>query len=375
MLELSFYFLLLLCLYPYLLYPVVVFAWAKIVGESSSQPGGCQPHISVVISVYNEERVIREKIDNTLQLLYPEHLLEILVVSDGSTDRTNEIVGALGTSRVTLKAFPGRKGKTACLNRTVPEALGDIIVFTDANSMFPLDLLQQLSANFANDSIGLVTGWTKYRKPGRTEETVGLYSRLEMFTKEAESRISSCVGADGAVFAIRKTLFQPLKESDINDFVIPLQVIAQGKRVVLDPAVYCIEQPGDNEAREYRRQVRITTRTLGAIGRNRQFLNPLRYGSFSFFLFSHKVIRFLVPFSFAGLLITAVLLTNSSLLYAGFATAQLIFIGIGLAGLSKHFTGRLPQLCSFFLLTIAAQLVGWARWTLGKTDVIWKPAR
>lgn len=373
MLELSFYLLLLLCLYPYLLYPVVVSVWSKMAGRKS-QSGDCQLHISVVISVYNEERVIREKIDNTLQLLYPEHLLEILVVSDGSTDRTNEIAGSV-SSRVTLRAFPGRNGKTACLNRIIPEARGDIIVFTDANSMFPTHLLRKLSANFADDAIGLVTGWTKYRKPGGTEETVGLYGRLEMITKQAESRISSCVGADGAVFAMRKNLYLPLKESDINDFVIPLQVLAQGKRVVLDPAVYCIEQPGGNEAREYRRQVRITTRTLGAIGRNRQFLNPLRYGSFSFFLLSHKVIRFLVPFTFAGLLITAVLLSSTSLLYAGFATAQLIFIGIGTAGLSKLFTGRLPQLCSFFLLTIAAQLVGWARWTSGKTDVMWKPVR
>ena len=374
MLELSFYLLLLLSLYPYLLYPLVVCVWAKMAGRRH-QAGDCQPHISVVISVYNEERVIREKIDNSLQLIYPEHLLEILVVSDGSTDRTNEIAGSVGTSRVTLKAFPERKGKTACLNRTVPEALGDIIVFTDANSMFPPDLLQQLSANFVSDSIGLVTGWTKYRKPGETEETVGLYGRLEMVTKQAESLISSCVGADGAVFAIRKSLYQPLKESDINDFVIPLQVIAQGKRVILDSAVYCIEQPGDNEAKEYRRQVRITNRTLGAIGRNLQFLNPMRYGSFSFFLLSHKILRFLVPFTFLGVLTTAVLLIGKSIIYAGFATAQLIFIGIGLAGLLKLFTGRLPGLCSFFLLTIIAQLVGWLRWSLGKADVMWKPAR
>lgn len=374
MLELSFYLLLLLCLYPYLLYPAVVVIWSTLAG-GEYRSGDCRPHISIIISVYNEETVIRDKIDNTLQLIYPEHLLEILVVSDGSTDRTNEIAESFGSSRVTLKAFPGRQGKTACLNRIIPEARGDIIVFTDANSMFPPDLLRKLSANFADDAIGLVTGWTKYRKPGGTEETVGLYGRLEMITKQAESRISSCVGADGAVFAMRKNLYLPLKESDINDFVIPLQVIAQGKRVVLNPAVYCIEQPGDNEAKEYRRQVRITTRTLGAIGRNRQFLNPLRYGSFSFFLLSHKVIRFLVPFTFAGLLITAVLLSSTSLLYAGFATAQLIFIGIGTAGLSKLFTGRLPQLCSVFLLTIAAQLVGWARWTSGKTDVMWKPVR
>ena len=374
MIELSFYILFLLCLYPYLLYPFAVSVWAKVAGKKW-QPDDCTPRISVIISVYNEEEVIREKIENTLQLIYPEQLLEILVVSDGSTDRTNAIVGSVGKSRVRLVAFPERKGKTACLNRIVPEASGDIIVFTDANSMFPPDLLGKLSANFSCAEIGLVTGWTKYRKPGGTEETVGLYARLEMMTKQAESRISSCVGADGAVFALRKNLYLSLEERDINDFVIPLQVIAQGQRVVLDPAVYCIEQPGDNEAKEYRRQVRITNRTLGAIGRNLQFLNPMQYGSFSFFLLSHKILRFLVPFAFFGVLATAILLIDTSIFYAGFATAQLIFIGIGLAGLLKLFTGRLTGLCSFFLLTISAQLVGWLRWTLGKTDVMWKPAR
>ena len=374
MLETIFFILLLLCLYPYLLFPMVVLAWAQTAGRGL-RPGAGQPRFSIIISVYNEEKVIREKIANTLQLNYPEELLEILVVSDGSTDGTNAIVRSFGNSRVNLAAFTERQGKTACLNLSVPDARGDIVLFTDANSMFPRDLLEKMAAAFADPDIGLVTGWTKYRKPGGTGETVGLYARLEMMTKKAESAISSCVGADGAVFAMRKDLYQPLEERDINDFVIPLQVIAQGRRVVLDPAVYCIEQPGDSEAKEYRRQVRITNRTLGAIGRNLQFLNPTRYGSFSFFLISHKVIRFLIPFTFLGVLVTALLLSATSFLYGGFAVAQLFFVGIGIAGLFGLLTGRLPQLCSFFLLTITAQLVGWLRWISGKADVMWKPAR
>ncbi len=374
MIEVSFYILFVLCVYPYLLYPFIVTVYARIAGKNW-ELGDSKQRISVIISVYNEEGVIREKLENTLKLLYPEQLLEILVVSDGSTDRTNEIVASFGESAVRLKAFSEQKGKTACLNQVVPDATGDIIIFTDANSMFPPDLLQKFSANFASDQIGLVTGWTKYRVPGGTEETVGLYGRLEMITKKAESIVSSCVGADGAVFAIRKNLYRPLQDSDINDFVIPLNVIAQGKRVVLDPAIYCIEQPGENETKEYRRQVRITNRTLRAIGRNIEFLNPFIYGSFSFFLLSHKVIRFLVPFSFFGVFIAAILLMNEAIFYAGFAGAQLLFICIGIAGIYKLFTGRLTQLCSFFLLTIVAQLVGWLRWTSGKADVMWKPTR
>ena len=374
MMEISFLILLFFCIYPYFLYPLIVTLLSKLYARDWHQDVSKQ-RISVIISVFNEEGVIREKIDNTLKLLYPQELLEIIMVSDGSTDRTNQIVASCEDHRVRLEAFSERKGKTACLNQVVPNAKGDIIVFTDANSMFPPDTLLKISLNFNSEQVGLVTGWTKYRKPGGEEESVGLYGRLEMITKYGESLISSCVGADGAIFAVRKNLYLPLKDYDINDFVIPLNVIGQGKRVVLDPELYCIEQPGDNESKEFRRQVRITNRTLGAISRNINFLNPFAFGSFAFFLLSHKVVRFLVPFTFVGMLITALFLTQESMIFTGFAIAQVLFICIGIAGIFKISSGRLTQLCSFFLLTIAAQLVGWIRWATGKSDVMWKPVR
>jgi cellulose synthase/poly-beta-1,6-N-acetylglucosamine synthase-like glycosyltransferase len=374
MMEILFLILIFLCIYPYFLYPLLITLLSKLFA-ADWQRGDSKQSISVIISVFNEEGVIREKIENSLKLHYPEELLEIIVVSDGSTDRTNQIASSYSDPRVRLEAFPGRKGKTACLNQVVPLAKGDIIVFTDANSMFPPDALLKFSRNFNSEQVGLVTGWTKYRKPGGDEESVGLYGRLEMITKKSESLVSSCVGADGAIFAIRKHLFQPLEDYDINDFVIPLNVIGQGKRVVLDSGLYCVEEPGDNESKEFSRQVRITNRTLGAIWRNIHFLNPIAYGSFSFFLLSHKVIRFLVPFTFLGTFMTAMLLANVSILFTLFAIAQALFICIGIAGILKLSNGRLTQLCSFFLLTIAAQLVGWIRWATGKADVMWTPIR
>jgi cellulose synthase/poly-beta-1,6-N-acetylglucosamine synthase-like glycosyltransferase len=363
-----------LCLYPYFLYPLLVALLSRLFMKHWLRSDAMQ-RISVIISVYNEEKIIRDKLENTLLLDYPEELLEIIVVSDGSTDRSNQIVTSCGDPRVKLEAFPERKGKTACLNQVVPGAKGDIVIFTDANSMLPSDSLLKFCRNFNSEQIGLVTGWTKYRKPGGDAESVGLYGRLEMITKHAESLISSCVGADGAIFAIRKDLYLPLKDYDINDFVIPLNVIGQGKRVVLDQDLYCIEEPGEDKSKEYKRQVRITNRTLGAIGRNIRFLNPFKYGSFAFFLFSHKMIRFLVPFTFLGTFITALSLANVSIFFTGFAIAQSIFICIGLAGIFKIFDGRLIQLCSFFLLTISAQSAGWYRWATRKSDTMWKPVR
>ena len=372
--ESLFFILLFLTAFPYFIFPLLVIMWGKISGKIWQQ-GEIRPRVSMIISVFNEEGVIGDKIRNALSLSYPEELFEVVVVSDGSTDRSNEIVSSFTDSRVVFMPFTERKGKTSCLNQAVLKAKGDILLFTDANSMFPPDLLLHATRNFADPAIGLVTGWTKYRKAEGDEESVGLYARLEMATKKAESMISSCVGADGAIFAIRKPLYQPLQDYDINDFVIPLNVIGQGKRVVLDTDVFCFEEPGEDESKEFRRQVRITNRTLGAIWRNIQYLNPLNYGTFALFLLCHKVVRFLLPFFFFGVLIVALFLAGRSAVYLLFALAQGVFIGIGLAANYKLVNGRFPQLCSFFLMTIAAQSVGWMRWITGKSDTMWKPER
>ncbi|MDD2272135.1 MAG: glycosyltransferase family 2 protein [Desulfuromonadaceae bacterium] len=374
MMESLFYLFLFLTIYPYVVYPLLVIAWSRLSGRLWIQKS-IVPNVSMIISVYNEEGVIREKIENALSLDYPKDLFEVVVVSDGSTDRTNEVLTSIVDPRLVLRIFPERNGKTACLNQVVPVAKGDILVFTDANSMFPFDTMRKLARNFADGRVGLVTGWTKYRKADGAEETAGLYARLERVVKYAESLVGSCVGADGAIFAMRKELYCPLKDYDINDFVIPLNVIGQRGMVVLDPEVYCIEKPSEGEAREFRRQVRITNRTLGALWRNSGFLNPARYGAFAFCLLSHKVIRFLVPFFFLGTFCVGSVLSAASTFYAVLTTAQLLFVVVGLFGMFDRSYGRLVQLCSFVLLTIYAQFIGWIRWSTGKSDVIWKPER
>jgi cellulose synthase/poly-beta-1,6-N-acetylglucosamine synthase-like glycosyltransferase len=370
--ENIFWTFLFLSVYPYLIYPAVVYLMAHLFyhpwkkGENASR-------VTLIVSVYNEEKVIEEKVKNSLSLVYPKDSLEIIVISDGSTDRTNEIVSGFRDSRVVLRAFPERTGKTACLNRVVPQAKGDIVLFTDANSMFPADILLKLMNNFSDVNVGLVSGWTKYGQVGKDEEATGIYSKLEKMTKCWESRVSSCVGADGAIFAIRKTLYKPLDNRDINDFVIPLHVISQGKRVILDPEVYCFEDPAKGEGDEYRRQARITNRTLEAILRNPRFLNPFSFGSVSFFLLSHKLLRFLVPFFVAGTFITNLFLLKASPIYIAFVLMQILFLCLGLANLAGKVEGKLTNLCKFFLVTLAAQSTAWMRRLRGISDVMWTP--
>ena len=362
-----------LVVYPYAIYPLLAIGLSRIAGRAWVKEDVWRD-VTLLVSVYNEEGVIREKIENALALDYPENRYEIVVVSDGSTDQTNQIVSSFKDPRVVLKAFPERAGKTSCLNRVVPDVRGEIVILTDANSMFPCQTLKNIVRNFADERIGLVTGWTKYRRDDK-EETPGLYSRLEKVIKQAESLVSSCVGADGAIFAIRKELYRRLEEADINDFVIPLNVIAQKQRVVLDAEVYCLEEPSEGNAQEFRRQVRITNRTLGAIWRNRGFLNPSTFGSFAFFLISHKVIRFMVPFFFCGMLLTSLCLSLQSGIYFWVFAAIIAFVLTGIAGLLSLGNSKIINLCMLFLLTNAAQMMGWFRFVTGRADTMWTPQR
>ncbi len=370
----SFFFLLLFfSVYPYAIYPGIIYIVSRLF-VNSWQQDELAPKVTLIISVYNEERLIEKKIRNALVLEYPEELLEIIVVSDGSNDRTNEIVSGFKDPRLTLCAFRERTGKTGCLNRVVPNSKGDIILFTDANSMFPSDLLHKLVKNFSDQKVGLVTGWTKYIQPGKGEGTTGLYSKIEKMTKYWEGLISSCVGADGAIFAVRKILYKRLEQEDINDFVTPLHIISQGKRVVLDPEVYCFEASSEG-GDEFRRQARITNRTLRAILGNPKFLNPFSYGSFSFFLLSHKLLRFLVPFFIAGTFLANLFLLKASPIYVGFMIIQILLLGFGLVGIAGKLRGRLTNICKFFLITLYAQFIGWTRMVRGISDTTWIPRR
>ncbi len=222
----------------------------------------------------------------------------------------------------------------------------------------------------------MVTCWTKYRLHGSDlEEAPGFYARLEKIIKKGESLVSSCVGADGAIFALRKDLYRPLEDQDINDFVIPLNVVGQNRRVVLDPEVYCLEEPAQGKGREFSRQARITNRTLGAIWRNARFLNPFRYGSFAFFLLSHKVLRFMVPFFALGALLTSLLLISAGLIFVLVFAGMCMFILVGMGGLLGLNHSRLVNLCATFLLTNLAQAAGWFRFVTGRADTLWTPQR
>jgi cellulose synthase/poly-beta-1,6-N-acetylglucosamine synthase-like glycosyltransferase len=371
--ELVFIMLLFFSVYSYGVYPPILWGLQKIARRLWKQ-NRHKLSVSMIISVYNEESVIRAKIENAMALDYPPELLEIIVSSDGSTDSTHNIVAQFKDSRIVLKRFE-RLGKTECLNRVVPEAHGDIILFTDANSMFPKDLLNNLSSNFIDPDIGSVTGWTKYIKAGGGEDVTGIYAKLEKITKHWESMVSSCVGADGAVFAIRKELYKPLEAADINDFIIPLHVIRQKKRVILDPRVFCYEEATSSDQKTFRRQVRITTRTWWAIRRHLYFMNFKTYGSFAFFLLSHKILRLATPLFLICTFIMNLFLLSTFWFYNLIFLGFILFFILGLINLFYKVDNKIAYICKFFLITLSAQFIGWIRMVAGIKDKTWTPQR
>jgi cellulose synthase/poly-beta-1,6-N-acetylglucosamine synthase-like glycosyltransferase len=337
--------------------------------------------VTVIIPAYNEERSLDAKLRNVLATDYPSDRLEVIVVSDASTDRTNDIARSFADRGVQLLVQERRHGKSAGLNEAMKMSRGEVIVFTDANAMYSPSTIPTLVRYFDRPHIGLVSGYTRYVAADRQDvaETTNVYTSLERVIKGAESRWGCCVGADGAIFAMRRTLFRPLRHDDINDLVLPLGVIEQGYECVLAGDAYCIEQPGTTLDSEYRRQSRITNRTLRALWRHIGLLNPMRFGRFSFFLFSHKVVRFLVPIFLVIAFAALLLLARVHQVYL--VAAALVSLGLAAAvGLSRRRTpwslpARLLSTMGVFLTINAAVLEGWWTFLRGRREVVWQHDR
>jgi len=370
--------------YAYLGYPVALWLYSAINKKNNLNysAGEFQPKVSLLISAYNEEGAIEEKVRNSLELNYPRDLLEIVVISDGSDDNTNKIVESYEADNVVLRYYEGRIGKTACLNRTVPLSSGDIIVFSDANSLYDKSSIIELVKNFQNEKVGFVTGHTKYSLAEGSEvlKSIGLYSMIEKITKILESKIGSCVGADGAIFAIRKKLYDALNDYDINDFVIPLNVIKKGYRGILEEKAFCIEGAAKDSSGEFNRQARITNRTIRALFNNLTMFNAMKYGIFSFELISHKLIKYLVPLFLVTIFVANLFLIGEGSFYILSLLAQIVFYFLSLfafeySGKYLKYIARIVALARTFTTVNMAIVLGWIQYFSGKTYTTWTTSR
>lgn len=371
-----------LVVYSYAVYPFVlalVAGWAQLVRDARYVMGKqdrrmraeplAWPAVAVVISAYNEQRHLGERIDNLLALDYPPELLRCYIGSDGSSDATADILRACKDPRIEACVFEQNRGKASVLNDLVARAQAPIVVFSDANTFFHRDALKRLVKHFEVADVGGVSGELRLKGSGGDNQD-SLYWRVEQFLKFFEGRIGGLLGANGAIYAIRRTLWRPLTADTIcDDFCVAMNVSAAGHRLVYEPAAWAEEDTPDAIAEEYNRRVRIGIGNFQALFRNPQYITRTSLGT-SFAYLSHKVLRWTAPHLLLLALAISFVLGWQSPLWLGFALLQLA--AYVLAALLYRRTQRGGALPS--LLKIAAFLyaLNWAflvaSWRYAKGD-------
>ena len=366
--------------YTYLLFPLIVFIRGRLVRRPWRKDERT-PTVTLVIVCHNEARHIKAKLQNVVDLDYPFASLEILVASDGSDDGTDEIVERFADERLRLLSYP-RRGKIPALNDAVATARGELLVFTDANSHFKEDALRNLVRHFADASIGCVAGnqvYTRRLESGACGLAENLYWSFDRRLKHAESLSGNTISATGAIYAIRRDLFQPAPSGVTDDYAISTRVISQGYRIIFDLEAIAGEPVAEKPRAEFRRKVRVMTRGLRAVWRGRDLLNPFRHGFYSLQLFSHKVLRRLVVLPLLLLIVLIPWLWSEGLFFRALAMAQVAVYGLGIAGFALSGTRigrwRLLALPYYFCLVNVAALVAVLNVLRGRSIERWESQR
>ncbi len=377
--EIVFWIAMAVVLGPYIGYPLSLYVLALFRKRDSAAGGSLLP-VTMVISAYNEEGGIREKIENSLALDYPQDLLDVVVVSDASGDATDAIVDSFANRGIRLFRQKTRSGKSAGLTNVMSTIDREIVLFSDANSMYDPQALQHLVRHFADPRIGYVVGHQRYNdgEDGTAGASEQAYWSYEVKLKQFESSIGSVVGGDGAIYAIRRELFRPLRDEDISDFVNPLQIIAQGYRGLFEPQAVCYEDTAQDFRGEFRRKVRIVNRSLRGLMRVPSVLNPFRVGMFAYQIVLHKLLRWFVPFFLVAAFVSNVYLVvdDRPLIYSATLTTQLLAYGTAMLWFIPWFRNvRLVYLAYYFCLANVAALVAVLSCLVGRRFVTWTPDR
>ena len=378
-LEFVFWFSILMLVYVYIGYPCLVYLISQWFGRPVCKQD-IEPSVSVVISAYNEQEIIEATVENKLAQDYPPDKLDILVVSDGSTDDTDQQIKDL------CKRYPGRikllrqarAGKTSALNMAFNETHSEIIVFSDANSIYSENAIRLLVSNFADPAVGYVTGSMVYvnKEESATAEGCSSYMRYENFLRGVETGVGSVVGVDGGIDAIRKELFSPMRADQLPDLVLPLKVVSQGYRVVYEPSAILREPALEHGDDEYRMRVRVSLRALWALWDMRHLFNVFRYGLFSVQLLSHKLLRYTAFLFLFGAAASNLILATDSTLYQFTLVAQAGFYALAIRGLGKSRAGersRIGYMPYYFMLLNLASAQAFGKFVARKKQVIWKP--
>lgn len=317
--------------YVYVGYPLLLLAWRRV-ARRPVRKHYQEPTVSLVIAMHNESMHVERKMRNVGELDYPADKLQVIVALDGPTDGTDALVRDYAAPGVEVVHSVARQGKAAALNSAVARAHGEVVLFADARQQFERNAVRELAANFADDSVGAVSG-ELILFDGQAREAsdgVGAYWRYEKQLRALESDIHSVVGATGAIYAIRRDLFRPLPpETILDDMAIPMRIVLEGKRVIFDPAARAYDEVSETPELEYRRKTRTLSGNYQLFARMPELLAPWR-NPVCLQVVSHKLGRLLVPYCLAVLLVSNLFLLNG--VYLVVFASQVVFYTLAAAG-------------------------------------------
>ena len=373
-------------LYGYVGYPLLLLVFANIwrlgstlrhalrkKDSSDLSPSEFMPSVSLVISAYNEEAVIARKMRNCEQLNYPQDRLEILLGCDGCTDKTSEIARSAQLPNARVFEFSKRSGKLTVLNALLQECRGEIVVFSDASTILNEHAIRNLVRHFSDPVIGCVSGEMRLVSSEGKSSTESIYWRYEVFVKRLESRLNLLLGASGCLYAIRRNLFTPLSRWAINeDFLIPLRIRAKGHRQVYDSEAVSYEDAA-SVWHDFHRHIRIGAGNFHALRYTLGLLSPLA-GPIAFSFWSHKIIRWLVPFALPCAFISALILAADPF-YAALALAGGLFVLLAVVGHHlelRNVHWRLFSIPYYFLSLNLALALGFVRFLTSTQGATWE---
>ena len=364
----------------YVGYPIILFVAAQL-RTKPVRRGTIEPSVSLIITAYNEERAIRGKLEDTLALDYPADRLEVIVASDGSTDSTDDIVRTFAP-RVRLVRVEGRLGKTIAQNAAAAVASGEILVFSDVTSVYAPTTIRSMVENFADPTVGCVSGYVVYEKDPRNAMAYGraTFWDYERLLRTWETRVHSIIGASGCGYAMRRSLYLPLEGAASSDFVQAGKVTSRGYRTVEDPRAVAYEPVESTSLKsELGRRARVAEGGLYGAYLLRELLNPLRHPWFAIELWSHRVLRWLMPVFLVVLLGANVALAAEGPIYQAALFAQLAFYAVGVAEFVLYRFERqgsgLFMIPLYVCLVNLATLLALSRLARGYRVVAWDTGR
>ena len=364
--------------YAMLGYPITLIILDKIMKRKNDKDLSYKPFVSILISAYNEEKVIERKLENITESTYPHY--EVIVANDASSDRTVEICQNFINNHpaydIKINTVKNHLGKTNAQDEAVDVAKGEIIVFSDANSMFKADAIDELVSYFTDDDIIYVCGSLIYAKDDDIASAVAenSYWDMELRMRKIESEIATIAAGNGAIYACRKSDYRRYNLVSSHDYEMPLYAGINHKRALYNPKAIALEKAGQTSKDEFKRKVRMQRRILTNIFTNLRRLNIFEYGWFSFFHFNHKTLRFLLAFNHIVLFIANLALLNEGDFYRVFFLLQVGFFTLATIGKLTESKSKVFYFPYYYTMMMAAQLKGGYNEATGKSKATWEKA-